>query len=437
MRWRWCSRRQSLSYAQLEARANQLAHHLRGLGVGAETVVGLCVERSLEMLIGLIGILKAGGAYLPLDPSYPRERLAFMLEDAGAPVLVTQAALLDRLPAHAARIVRLDADWPAIAKNPTTAPANRLLPSNAAYVIYTSGSTGTPKGVVVSHQNIVRLVRKANYVELTPDDTFLHSAPLSFDASTFEIWGALLNGAKLVIYPDGVIDLPRLKRIIAEAEISVLWLTAALFHQVVDEDLLALACVRKLLAGGDVLSVFHVRQVTEALNGCQLINGYGPTEGTTFSACYPVTTADNFDGSVPIGRPISNTRVYVLDGGMEPVPAGVVGELYIAGAGLARGYVERRGVTAERFVADPFGAAGSRMYRTGDLARWRSDGVLDFIGRADQQVKIRGFRIEPGEIEAALVRHSSVAQAAVIAREDAPGNKRLVAYVVGAAGCGC
>ena len=423
-----------LTYRELDARSSQLAHHLRAHGVGPEVVVGLCVERSLEMLVGLLGILKAGGAYLPLDPDYPPERLAFMLDDAGAPVLVTHSALLDRLPEHHARIVCLDADWPAIAAQPTSAPALALDPQNTVYVTYTSGSTGTPKGVVIAHHNVVRLVKSANYVELTPDDVFLQLAPLSFDASTFEIWGALLNGARLVIYPDDAFELARLKRVVAEAGISVLWLTAALFHQVVDEDLPAIACVRKLLAGGDVLSATHVRQVIEAGTGCQLINGYGPTEGTTFSACFPARGPTTFRDSVPIGRPISNTQVYVLDGGLQPVPAGVAGELYIAGAGLARGYLGRAGLTAERFVADPFGPAGSRMYRTGDLARWRADGVLDFLGRADAQVKLRGFRIEPGEIEAALLRHADVAQAAVIAREDEPGDKRLVAYVVAAAG---
>src|SRR4029077_16898108 len=266
-----------LSYGELDARSSQLAHHLRGLGVGPEVVVGLCIERSLAMLVGLLGILKAGGAYLPLDPDYPPERLAFMLADAGAPVLLTRAGLHAHLPAHDAssddthiddaHIVCLDADWPAIARQPTTAPAVALHPQNNAYVTYTSGSTGTPKGVVISHHNVVRLVKNTNYVELTPDDVFLHLAPLSFDASTFEIWGALLNGAKLVIFPGGPLDIANLKRVIAKAGVSVLWLTAALFHRVVDEDLSAIACVRQLLAGGDVLSVPHVRKLVAAQNG--------------------------------------------------------------------------------------------------------------------------------------------------------------------------
>src|SRR3954452_6379083 len=421
-----------LSYGELDARSSRLAHHLRGLGVGPEVVVGLCIERSLAMLVGLLGILKAGGAYLPLDPDYPPERLAFMLADAGAPVLLTRAALRAHLPAHDAQVVCLDTDWPIIAQQPTAAPRVALHPQNIAYVAYTSGSTGTPKGAVINHHNVVRLVKNANYIKITPDDVFLLLAPLSFDASTFEIWGALLNGAKLVVSPDGPLDIPNLRRIIAKSDVSVLWLTAALFHRVVDEDLPSIAGVRQLLAGGDVLSVPHVRKLVAAQNGGRLINGYGPTEGTTFSACFPVSGQSDFYDAVPIGRPISNAHAYVLDGGLEPVPAGVSGELYIAGSGLARGYVGRAGLTAERFVAAPFGAAGSRMYRTGDLARWRSDGVLEFLGRADAQVKVRGFRIEPGEIEAALVGHGDVAQAAVIAREDGPGGKRLVGYVVAA-----
>ena len=279
---------QQLTYGQLEERANQLAHHLRRLGVGPEVVVGLCVERSLQMVVGLLGILKAGGAYLPLDPSYPPERLAFMLEDSRAPVLLTQSSLVDELPAYGLRTVELDTDWPAIARQPASAPPDTITPPNTAYVIYTSGSTGIPKGIVVDHRNIVRLVRETNYVTLTADDVVLQLAPLAFDASTFEIWGALLNGATLAVYADGAIDLPRLRRVIEQQRVSVLWLTATLFQQVVDEDVMALAGVRQLLAGGDIVSVPHVRRVMETLPGCVVINGYGPTEATTFSTTFTV-----------------------------------------------------------------------------------------------------------------------------------------------------
>ena len=416
MRLRFALKTETLSYAELERRANRLAHYLRGEGVGPETVVGLCLERSLDLIVGLLGIIKAGGAYLPLDPHYPRERLAFMLADTRAPVLVTHGdlvddeliegagsdgGLLDELSsaanrngssAHPMRLrpVRLDADADAIAKQPTSAPTIALDPHHPAYVIYTSGSTGAPKGVLVAHNNVVRLVKRTNYIELTPDDVFLHLAPLSFDASTFEIWGALVNGARLVIYPDGPVDISRLKETVAAAGISVLWLTAALFHQVVDEDLPTIARVRKLLAGGDVLSVSHVRQAIEASSSCQFINGYGPTEGTTFSTCFSATGAAKFEHSIPIGRPISNTRVYVLDRGLQPVPTGVAGELYIAGAGLARGYLHRAGLDGGAVCCRPVWSRGEPdvpQRGLGALARGRGAGVSRACGWADQAAR--------------------------------------------------
>ncbi len=422
---------ENLTYGALDARANQLAHHLRGLGVGPEVVVGLCVERSLEMIVGLIGILKAGGAYLPLDPDYPSERLAFMIEDAGARVLVTQSALLERIPEADAPIVRLDADWPAIATRPNSAPASNVKPANTAYVIYTSGSTGTPKGVGALHRSVVSLIQEQSYASWSTTETALQIAPLAFDASTFEIWGALINGARLVIMPPGQWTLADLQHQLQLHNVSVLHLTAPLFNAM--DDYRGLAGVRQLLTGGDVVSSSQVRNVLTALDGCRLVHCYGPTEATTFSATYSVDQCDEVPSRLPIGRPIGSTQIYILDRGLNPVPVGVVGELYIAGVGLARGYVSQPGLTSERFVADPFGVPGSRMYRTGDLARWRADGDIEFLGRADAQVKLRGFRIEPGEIEAALTRHAGVAQAAVIACEDTPGGKRLVAYVVAGA----
>src|SRR3954471_21490591 len=404
-----------LSYGELDARSSRLAHHLRGLGVGPEVVVGLCIERSLAMLVGLVGILKAGGAYLPLDPDYPPERLAFMLADAGAPVLLTRAALRAHLPAHDAHVVCLDADWPAIARQPATAPAAGLLPQHPAYVIYTSGSTGTPKGVAVTHSGIPNLAAAhIDRLAITPGAHILQFASLSFDAAASEIATALASGAALVL-PAGERSGDALAHLIREQRV-----THALLPPVVVADLPESLGLVGLLVGGESCAPDLVARWSR---GRRMINAYGPTETTVCA-----TMSEALAGAIvpPIGRPIWNTRVYVLDGGLEPVPAGVSGELYIAGSGLARGYVGRAGLTAERFVADPFGAAGSRMYRTGDLARWRGDGVLEFLGRADAQVKVRGFRIEPGEIEAALVGHGSVAQAAVIAREDGPGGKRLV-----------
>ena len=412
-----------LSYGELDRRANQVAHHLRGFGVGPETVVGLCLERSLELIVGLLGILKAGGAYLPLDPQYPVERLGFMLGDAGARVLVTQQALLDRLSlANAgacAAVVRLDADAPRIAAQPARAPALALDPHHPAYVIYTSGSTGMPKAVSVSHAGIPNLAA-AQMDRFAIDQTarVLQFASLSFDAAVSEIATVLLSGAVLVVAPaqsnaDDVV------RVIRNQNITHATLPPALLAELSEDVPLATVVAAGEACPGDVIARWSRER--------RLINAYGPTEATV---CASMSDALDGVSLAPIGRPIWNTRVYVLDGGLQPVPAGVAGELYIAGAGLARGYLHRAGLTAERFVADPFGAAGSRMYRSGDLARFRSDGVLEFLGRSDAQVKLRGFRIEPGEIEAALLRHGDVAQAAVIAREDEAGGKRLVGYVV-------
>jgi amino acid adenylation domain-containing protein len=423
---------ESLTYRELDRRANQLAHHLRGLGVGPEVVVGLCVERSPAMLIGLMGILKAGGAYLPLDPGYPPERLAFMLEDAGAPVLVTQSVLLDRLPAHGARVVRLDADAPAIAAQPTSAPALVLDPQNPAYVIYTSGSTGTPKGVVVGHRHIAasNAARSSFYADL-PQQRFLLLSSIAFDSSIAGIFSCLLNGGTLVL--PAALSVDAAIASIVHHQVNCLLAVPSLYAALIDhlKETKRVRLRTVILAGESCPSDLAIEH-NQAFPAVPLVNEYGPTECSVWSTAYRWSAADRSSASVPIGRPIENTQVYVLDDGLQPVPAGVTGELYITGAGLGRGYLGRAGLTGERFVADPHGAPGSRMYRTGDLARWRADGVLEFLDRADAQVKLRGFRIEPGEIEAVLVRHGAVAQAAVIAREDTPGSKRLVAYVVAA-----
>ncbi|HST60355.1 MAG TPA: amino acid adenylation domain-containing protein [Longimicrobium sp.] len=418
-----------MTYAELDGRANRLAHHLRRAGVAAGTRVGVCLERGPEMVVALLAALKAGGAYVPLDPAYPAERLAFMLADTAVPVLVTESSLAERLPPHAARIVRVDADAAVIAAEPADVPAAGTDPESAAYVMYTSGSTGRPKGVEVPHRAIVRLVRGQDFVAIDPSDVFLQLAPAAFDAATLELWGPLLNGACLAIHPAEQPSVESIGRALAEHGVTVLWLTAGLFHLVVEEDIEILEGVRQLIAGGDVLSVPHVRRVLAELPGTALTNGYGPTENTTFTCCHMVRAEDGERASIPIGRPIANTYVRVLDAGMQPVPAGVPGELYAGGAGLARGYLNQPELTAETFVADSY-LPGARLYRTGDRVRWRADGTLEFLGRVDEQVKIRGFRIEPGEIEAALLEHQGVRECAVLAREDA-GEKRLVAYVVG------
>ncbi|WP_420126423.1 amino acid adenylation domain-containing protein [Longimicrobium sp.] len=419
-----------MTYGELDARANRLAHHLRRAGVAAGARVGVCLERGPEMVVATLAALKAGGAYVPLDPSYPAERLAFMLADTAVPVLVTESSLADRLPPHAARVVRVDADAGAIAAESADALVAGTDAEAAAYVMYTSGSTGRPKGVEVSHRAVVRLVRGQDYVSIHSSDVFLQLAPASFDAATLELWGPLLNGARLAIHPPEQPSVESIGRALAEHGVTILWLTAGLFHLVVEERIEVLRGVRQLLAGGDVLSVPHVRRVLAELPETVLINGYGPTENTTFTCCHRVVQAPGEGGSIPIGRPIANTYVRVLDAGMRPAPVGVAGELYAGGAGLALGYLNRPELTAETFVADPY-LPGARLYRTGDRVRWRADGTVEFLGRVDTQVKIRGFRVEPGEIEAVLRAWPGVREAAVVVREDQPGDRRLVAYVAG------
>lgn len=424
-----CEDRQ-LTYRELNLRANQLAHYLRKCGVGPDTRVGVCVERTPEMIIVLLGILKAGGAYVPLDPAYPHARLQFMLDDARVPVLLTQKALLQNLPVTAAEVICVDELWEKITHESQSNPELRTTADNLAYVMYTSGSTGKPKGVAVAHRNVVRLVKNTNYASFSADEVFLQFATISFDASTFEIWGSLLNGARLALMPPGTPSLKELGQALKRYQVTTLWLTAGLFHLMVDDHLDDLRGVRQLLAGGDVLSVPHVRKVFQELPGCSLINGYGPTENTTFTCCYPVTDLTKVNGSVPIGYPISNTSVYVLDRYLNPAPIGVTGELYVGGDGLAHGYLDRPELSAERFVRDPFSTAPTaRLYRTGDLVRYRATGEMEFIGRIDNQVKVRGFRIELGEIEAALADYPSVREAVVVVRKD-EGDKHLVAYFV-------
>jgi len=419
-----------MTYAELDGRANRLAHHLRRAGVAAGTRVGVCLERGPEMVVATLATLKAGGAYVPLDAAYPAERLAFMLADTAVPVLVTESPLADRLPPHAARVVQVDDDAAAIAAEPADAPAAGTDPDAAAYVMYTSGSTGRPKGVEVPHRAIVRLVRGQDYASIDPSDVFLQLAPAAFDAATLELWGPLLNGARLAIHPAGPPSVESIGRALAEHGVTILLLTAGLFHLVVEERIETLRGVRQLLAGGDVLSAPHVRRALAELPEMALINCYGPTENTTITCFHRIGAAPRAGASIPVGRSIANTYVRVLDRGLQPAPVGVPGELYAGGAGLALGYLNQPELTAEKFVADPF-VAGARLYRTGDRVRWRADGTLEFLGRVDTQIKIRGFRVEPGEVEAVLRAWPGVREAAAVVREDVAGDRRLVAYVAG------
>jgi amino acid adenylation domain-containing protein len=403
---------ETLTYRQLNERANQLAHRLRALGVSTEATVGVLMDRSAELIVALLGILKAGGVYVPLNPAYPQERLALMCDDARLRVLITQETFAN-----------LDDE-------PSTNLDNKTTPENRAYVMYTSGSTGRPKGVNVEHRSIVRLVKNTNYADFSSVQTFLQFAPTTFDASTLEIWGSLLNGGRLVIMPAGTATPEELGNALQRHEVTTLWLTAGLFHLMVDENLDGLRSVKQMIAGGDVLSPSHIAKVLREFPDCCVINGYGPTENTTFTCCHSMSAGDEPGASVPIGRPISNTRVYLVNRRFQLVPVGVPGELLAAGDGLARDYLGDAALTAEKFIPDPFSAQpGGRLYRTGDLARYLRDGTIEFLGRADQQVKIRGFRIEPEEIEFVLERHANVRHAVVQVNEDADGEKQLVAYV--------
>jgi amino acid adenylation domain-containing protein/non-ribosomal peptide synthase protein (TIGR01720 family)/FkbM family methyltransferase len=422
---------QQLTYGELNARANRLAHHLLSLGVGVETTVGICLERSLELVVGILGILKAGGSYVPLDADYPDERLRFMVEDCRTPVVVTQKELGEKIPEPAAGLIRVDIDSDHIAGRSDRNPDVAVSSENLAYVMSTSGSTGVPKGVEIPHRGVVRLLFGVDYAHLDEAETLLHLSSVAFDASTFELWGALLHGARSVLYPGRVPAASELGRLIRERHVTTMWLTASLFNTVLDEDPGALSPLEQLLIGGEALSVPHVRRGLELLQA-HIINGYGPTENTTFTCCYriPEELVETLT-SVPIGRPIANTEAFVLDRELRPTPIGVFGELYIGGRGLARGYSNHPELTAEGFIPHPFSEeTGSRLYRSGDLVRWRVDGTLEFVARVDRQVKLRGFRIEPGEIEAALHEHPAVSQALVLDRRDPLGAHTLVAYVV-------
>ena len=423
---------QHLTYAELDRRANQLGYHLRQLGVKPEVCVGLCMDRSVELVMALLGIVKAGGAYVPIDIKMPVGRSAEMMKDASCSILVTQQHLWDMIdPGWTGTVVVLDRDWEIVARGPGLFVGSAIIPEHLAYVMYTSGSTGRPKGIGITQKAVIRLVTHFDYIQECSDERFLHLAPLEFDASTFEIWGSLLNGATLIVIPPNRQFFDESK-ILHEEQITTLWLTAALFHHMVDEQLEELHGIRQLLAGGDVLSMPRVQRVLATLpDRSRLTNGYGPTENTTFTCCYVMTRDNQLGGTVPIGRPIANTHVYIVDRWGQLVPVGVYGELYTGGDGLARHYVQQPGLTAEKFVPNPWSQVpGERLYRTGDQVRYLPDGIIEFQGRWDQQVKVRGYRVELGEIEAVLAEQTLVAESVVMAREDTPGDQRLVAYVV-------
>ncbi|MEW5860344.1 MAG: amino acid adenylation domain-containing protein [Cyanobacteriota bacterium] len=445
-----------LTYRELNQQANQVAHRLQKLGVKPEVLVGICMERSLEMVVGLLGILKAGAAYVPLDPSYPSERLAFMLEDAQVPVLLTQQHLIENLPKHNAKVLCLDADWEIIARESSENPPSGVTAENLAYVIYTSGSTGTPKGAMNTHRGICnRLLWMQDTYQLTETDRVLQKTPFSFDVSVWEFFLPLLTGSRLIIArPGGHQDSGYLTQIIAQEQVTTIHFVPPMLQVFLEEpELEKCQCLKRVICSGEALS-YELQQRFFARLDAELHNLYGPTEAA-IDVTYWTCQRESELPIVPIGRAIANTQLYILDRHLQPVPVGVPGELHIGGVGLARGYLNRPELTAQKFIPNPFknltplppslqgkGENCSpplpgeglgerfRLYKTGDLARYLPDGNIEFLGRIDNQVKLRGFRIELGEIEAALMHHPAIRETVVLLREDNPGDKRLVAYIV-------
>jgi amino acid adenylation domain-containing protein/non-ribosomal peptide synthase protein (TIGR01720 family) len=430
------AQRTQLTYQEVNLRANQVAHYLRKQTLESEEPVGLCIEDVEQLVIGMLAILKAGGAYVPLDPQYPAERLSFMLQDTRARLILTQESLRPRLPVQAAHILCLDTAWTTLARERTTTPHNRSHAYNLAYIIYTSGSTGRPKGVAIPHRAVNRLVCNTNYVQIHPSDRIAQVSNTSFDAVTFEIWGALLQGAQLVGSSREIIFSPQnVASYLHEQAITIMFVTTALFNQLVSDLPTVFQSLRYLLSGGEAVDPRWVRAALTHGQPGQFLYVYGPTENTTFSSWYPVQEVAETATTLPIGRPIANTQLYLLDAQLQPVPVMLPGELYIGGDGLTRGYLHCPDITADRLVPHPFSTTpGARLYKTGDMARYLPGGAIEFLGRRDHQVKLHGFRIELEEIATLLQQHPALQDAVVLLRSDNPGEKRLVGYVVFQAG---
>jgi amino acid adenylation domain-containing protein len=417
-----------VSYAELDRRSNGLAWLLRGAGVSTDEPVAVAIERGPDLIIALLAVLKAGGAYLPIEAGIPATRVTAMIVAAGVKLALATAKTAADLPELAGvDVVLADAKDHAAKSAP---PPDLSHPLSLAYVSFTSGSTGVPKGVAVPQRAVIRLISNPRFAPLGPGQRLLHLAPVAFDASILEIWGGLLTGATVVVAPPGPLGLPDVASLLRTADVTVVWLTAGLFHQLAETDIEAIAGIPVVMSGGDVLSPDTVRALLAVRHGAPVVNGYGPTENTTFTTCHVMTEPGQVGPTVPIGRPIQHTTVHIFDERGRPAPIGVVGELHAGGDGLARGYAGNPGATARAFVPDPSGL-GTRLYRTGDLARWQADGTIEFVGRADDQIKIRGFRVEPGEVAAALRGYPGVAEAVVVvAGEDA--QRHLIGYVTAA-----
>lgn len=427
-----------MNYGELNRRGNQVARYLQRLGVRRGDRVGFCTDRSLEMMVGILGILKAGAAYMPMDPEYPDERLHYMAEDGGVPILLTQEDLKERFTGTAPKLVCLESEWEVIGQE---ADGNLNEPGHSGeivYVIYTSGSTGKPKGVEIPHRAVARLLFGVDYVPMHAGQSYLHLSSITFDASTFEVWAPLLHGGRCVLYPERVPTLQGIGAALAKYEVRVLWLTAGLFNLIIDEAPEILKGVEWVMAGGEALSLRHIKKALQELPNTEIVNGYGPTECTTFALTYRLPRElPEYHRSVPIGHPIGNTTAYVLNRDLQPVPDGAEGELYLGGDGLARGYLNGPELTAERFVRDPFSDdPTARLYRTGDRVKYLADGSIEYLGRMDFQVKVRGFRIELGEIESRLSEMAEVKDVLALVLGDTPANRQLVTYVVFEDGAG-
>ncbi|MCY9181156.1 bacitracin non-ribosomal peptide synthetase BacA [Bacillus haynesii] len=417
---------QRMTYRELNEKANQTARLLREKGIGRGSIAAIIADRSFEMIIGIIGILKAGGAYLPIDPETPKDRIAFMLSDTKAAVLLTQGKAADGIDCEADMIHLDKGASDRFSKEPLN-PVNDS--GDTAYIIYTSGSTGTPKGVVTPHYSVIRVVQNTNYIDITEDDVILQLSNYSFDGSVFDIFGALLNGASLVmIEKEVLLNINRLGSAINEEKVSVMFITTALFNMIADIHVDCLSNLRKILFGGERASIPHVRKVLDHVGRDKLIHVYGPTESTVYATYYFINEIDDEAETIPIGSPLANTSVLIMDEAGKLLPIGVPGELCIAGDGLSKGYLNREELTAEKFIPHPF-VAGERLYKTGDLAKWLPDGNIEFIGRIDHQVKIRGFRIELGEIESRLEMHEDINETIVIVREDEENRPYICAYM--------
>ncbi|MBK8552376.1 MAG: amino acid adenylation domain-containing protein [Ignavibacteria bacterium] len=421
-----------VTYKELNELSNRLAHYLQSTGLKKGTLVPVCIERSIELMTGILGILKAGCAYVPVDPAYPEERIRYMLKDTGAGIILSSRECVLKVPAlKDFEIIEVDSDRQRISEYPEKNLSPDIQPESLAYVIYTSGSTGIPKGVMVTQRNVVSLVKGVEYVSLGIEDILLSTGSSSFDATTFEYWSMLLNGGQLVLCTESkLLDNEKLKVEIRRCGVNKMWFTSSWFNQLTDNDISVFEGLKTILVGGEKLSEYHIERLRLRYPEIEIINGYGPTENTTFSLTYKITERE-LTKPIPIGRPFHNRTAYVLNDAQHPVPIGVPGEIYLGGAGISKGYLNSPELTLSKFIKDPFDSdPESKLYRTGDLGRRLPDGNIEYLGRMDDQVKIRGYRVEPGEIESVLQQHESVKQAVVIAMEEKQGTNRLIGYIV-------